>query len=552
MLGLMQNKPLLISTLIEHAARSSGATPIISRLSPTSIVRTNWSEVAARSKKLASSLQAVGVTLGDRIATLAWNNHRHLEIYYGVSGIGAICHTVNPRLFFEQILYIVRHAQDRIMFFDPSFVDIVERLAPECPFVEHWIALCGQEDVPVVKGVDHIQTYEQFITRADFVLFPQIDRATTQGWPVFDENTASALCYTSGTTGNPKGVLCSHRSTLLHAYASTMVDTFALSHSDVIMPASSMYHANAWGIPHGATLVGAKLVLPGQQLDGQRLYELIESEGVTVSSGVPTIWLGLIQYLETTGKTLPFLKRVIIAGSACPPALMTTLREQHGVNVVHMWGMTETSPLGTVNHLMPKHASLTDAQRDEVRAKQGRRMFGVDLKIVNDAGQELPHDGVAFGDLMVRGWWVSRAYFKIDQPAVDAEGWFHTGDVATIDPDGYLRLTDRSKDVIKSGGEWISSIDLENAAVGHPNVAEAAVIGIPHPKWDERPLLILVLKEGRSISKADMLGFLQDKIVKWWMPDDVVTVPEIPHTATGKILKTKLREQFKDYRFPVS
>jgi fatty-acyl-CoA synthase len=540
MQGLMQGQPLLIATLIDHAARTSAATEVVSRTSVHAITRTNWGEVNARSKRLANALIGAGLVGGDRVATLAWNTHRHLELYYGVSGIGAICHTINPRLFFEQILYIVRHAQNRVVFFDLSFVDIVARLVPECPFVEHWVALCESKDVPTIAGIGQVVSYEAVLAGA----------SELPAWPTFDENTASALCYTSGTTGNPKGVLYSHRSTVLHAYASAMVDTFALSQRDVILPGSSMYHASAWGIPYGATAVGAKLVLPGQQLDGQNLYELIEREQVTVSSGVPTIWLGVLQHLERTGQKLTSLKRIIIAGSACPKALITAFREQHGVEIVQMWGMTETSPLGTMNHLLARHHVLDDAAKDEIRAKQGRAVYGLEMKIVDDADQSLPHDGVAFGDLKVRGWWVTNRYYKADADAVDAGGWFHTGDVATIDPDGFLRLTDRSKDVIKSGGEWISSIDLENAAVGHPSVAEAAVIGVEHPKWDERPLLVLVLRDGLTVTKPEMLAFLSDKVVKWWLPDDVVVVPEIPHTATGKILKTKLREQFKGYRLP--
>ena len=540
MQGLMQTQPLLISSLIAHAARTSGATEIVSRVSADKFVRTNWAEVNVRSKRLANVLRGAGVGIGDRVGTLAWNTHRHLELYYGVSGIGAVCHTINPRLFFEQILFIVTHAQDAVVFFDLSFVDIVERLAPQCPFVEHWVALCGPDEVPQIKGIATVHSYEAALAGVSDVF----------EWPVFDENTASSLCYTSGTTGNPKGVLYSHRSTVLHAYASCMVDTFGISQKDVILPASSMYHASAWGVPYGATLAGAKMVLPGQQLDGQRLSDLIEAEGVTLSSGVPTIWLGVMQHLEKTGGRLVTLKRLIVAGSACPPALITNFRERHGVEVNQMWGMTETSPLGAMNHLLPKHAGLSEAFKDETRVKQGRPVYGIEMKIINDAGEPLPHDGVAFGDLMVRGWWVTNRYFRGETPAVDAEGWFHTGDVATIDADGYVRLTDRSKDVIKSGGEWISSIDLENAAVGHPGVAEAAVIGVHHPKWDERPLLVLVLKDGQSVTKPEMLAFLSDKVVKWWLPDDVVTVDEIPHTATGKILKTKLREQFKDYKLP--
>lgn len=542
MLGLMQNKPLLISSLIAHAARTSGSTEIVSRVAAEKFVRTSWAEVHRRSKQVANMLLGAGIRPGDRIGTLAWNTHRHLELYYGVSGVGAICHTINPRLFFEQIQYIVEHAQNRIVFFDLTFLDIIERLVPLCPFVEHWIALCDPDEVPEVKGLKHVYCYEAAVAA-------QSDQLE---WPVFDENTASSLCYTSGTTGNPKGVLYSHRSTVLHAYASALADTFALSQKDVILPASSMYHASAWGVPYGATLVGAKVVLPGQQLDGQRLTDLIEKEGVTFSSGVPTIWLGVLQHLEKTGGKLSTLKRLIVAGSACPPALITQFRERFGVEINQMWGMTETSPLGTMNHLLPKHANLDEAAKDEIRAKQGRPVFGIEMKIIGDNGAELPHDGVAFGDLMVRGWWVASQYFRGETPIVDKDGWFHTGDVATIDPDGFVRLTDRSKDVIKSGGEWISSIDLENAAVGHPAVAEAAVIGVHHPKWDERPLLVLVLKDGQSVTKPEMLEFLSDKVVKWWLPDDVVTVPEIPHTATGKILKTKLRDQFKGYKLPTA
>jgi len=540
MQGLMQTQPLLISSLIAHAARTSGQTQIVSRVAADKFVRTNWAEVHARSKRLANMLIGAGIQPGDRIGTLAWNTHRHLELYYGVAGIGAVCHTINPRLFFEQIQYIVTHAQNRIVFFDVSFTDIVERLVPLCPFVEHWVALCEASEVPQIKGLATVYSYEAALATM----------SETLEWPVFDENAASGLCYTSGTTGNPKGVLYSHRSTVLHAYASCMADTFGLSQKDIILPASSMYHASAWGVPYGATLAGAKVVLPGQQLDGQRLTDLIEAEGVTFSSGVPTIWLGVLQHLEKTGGKLSTLKRLIVAGSACPPALITQFRERHGVEVNQMWGMTETSPLGTMNHLLLKHAALDEASKDEIRAKQGRPVYGIEMKIINDAGHPLAHDGVAFGDLMVRGWWVTNRYFKGDLPAVDADGWFHTGDVATIDPDGFVRLTDRSKDVIKSGGEWISSIDLENAAVGHPAVAEAAVIGVHHPKWDERPLLVLVMKDGQTVTKPEMLAFLTDKVVKWWLPDDVVTVAEIPHTATGKILKTKLREQFKDYKLP--
>jgi acyl-CoA synthetase (AMP-forming)/AMP-acid ligase II len=535
MLGLMQDRPLLISTLIEHAAQNHADTEIVSRASGGVVFRYTYSQASKRAKQLANALARLGMQQGDRVATLAWNTHRHYEIYFAVSGSGAICHTVNPRLFFEQISFICRHAEDSVMFFDASFVDIVNRLAPLTPSIKHWIALCDRATLPADLTVPNVLTYEELIA-------PESDSFE---WPQFDERTASSLCYTSGTTGDPKGVLYTHRSTILHAYAAAMPDHFSLSVRDVVMPASSMYHANAWGLPYAITAVGCKLVLPGQQLDGKSLHELIAAEKVTLSCGVPTIWLGLTQHIRKTGQDIGTFKRLIIGGAACPLALMTTLREDHGIETVHLWGMTETSPLGTVNTFKPKHDASTPAQRDELRVKQGRIVYGCELKIVDEQGRALPHDGVAFGDLMVRGWWIASGYYKLDKAVLDDQGWFATGDVATIDADGYMRITDRSKDVIKSGGEWISSIDLENAAVGHPAVAEAAVIGVYHPKWDERPVLIVVPRDpAHPPSKQDLIEFLSDKVAKWWLPDDVVVVSEIPHTATGKILKTALREQF--------
>ena len=533
--GLMQDRPLLISTLIEHAASQHGDTPIVSRLSDGSVFRYDYASAARRSRQLANALARLGMAAGDRIATLAWNTHRHFEIYYAVSGSGAVCHTVNPRLFFEQISYICQHAEDSVLFFDVGFVDIVNRLAPLVPSIRHWVALCDQAAIPDTLTVPNVLSYEALIA----------SESEHFSWPQFDERTASSLCYTSGTTGDPKGVLYSHRSTVLHAYAAAMPDHFNLSARDVVLPGSSMYHANAWGLPYAITAVGCKLVLPGSQLDGKSLQQLIQAEGVTLSCGVPTIWLGLSQHLQKTGEKLPTLQRLIIGGAACPLALMTTLREELGVQTVHLWGMTETSPLGTVNTFKPKHDGLSDAARDALRAKQGRTVYGCELRIVDGQGRALPHDGVAFGDLLIRGWWVASGYFKLDKPVLDADGWFATGDVATIDPDGYMRITDRSKDVIKSGGEWISSIDLENAAVGHPGVAEAAVIGVPHPKWDERPLLLLVPRDpARPPSKAEVLAFLAERVARFWLPDDVLVVAEIPHTATGKILKTALRERY--------
>ena len=535
MLGLMQDRPLLISTMIEHAASQHGDTEIVSRGVDGSVFRYDYAAAAKRSRQLANALARLGVTAGDRVATLAWNTHRHFEIYYGVSGSGAVCHTVNPRLYFEQIQFICQHAEDRVLFFDTSFVDLVNRLAPRLPSIERWVALCDRSALPATLTVPNVLTYEELIAS-------ESDRFD---WPQFDERTASSLCYTSGTTGDPKGVLYSHRSTVLHAYAAAMPDHFNLSVREVVLPGSSMYHANAWGLPYAITAVGCKLVLPGSQLDGKGLAELIRAEGVTLSCGVPTIWLGLAQHLQKTGETVESLKRLIIGGAACPLALMTHLREELGVQTVHLWGMTETSPLGTVNSFKPKHEALSREAQDALRAKQGRTVYGCELKIVDGEGRALPHDGVAFGDLLIRGWWIASAYYRLDKQVVDADGWFATGDVATIDADGYMRITDRSKDVIKSGGEWISSIDLENAAIGHPGVAEAAVIGVYHPKWDERPLLLVVPRDpAQPPTKAEMLAFLSDKVAKWWLPDDVLVIAEIPHTATGKILKTALRERY--------
>lgn len=538
MLGLMQDRPLLISTMIEHAASQHGDTEIVSRQTDGSLFRYDYARAARRSRQLANALARLGMVASDRVATLAWNTHRHFEIYYAVSGSGAVCHTVNPRLFFEQIAFICNHAEDSILLFDLSFVDIVNRLAPLVPSVKHWVALCSRAALPDTLTLPNVLAYEELIAA----------ESESFAWPQFDERTASSLCYTSGTTGDPKGVLYSHRSTVLHAYAAAMPDHFSLSARDVVLPGSSMYHANAWGLPYAITAVGCKLVLPGAQLDGKSLEGLINEEGVTLSCGVPTIWLGLSQHLQKTGGTVPSLKRLIIGGAACPLALMNTLRTELSVETVHLWGMTETSPLGTVNVFKPKHDRLSKDAQDELRVKQGRAVYGCELKIVDGGGKELPHDGVAFGDLLIRGWWIASGYYKLDTQVLDQDGWFATGDVATIDADGYMRITDRSKDVIKSGGEWISSIDLENAAVGHPGVTEAAVIGVRHPKWDERPLLLIVPRDPVSPpSKAEVLAFISDKVAKWWLPDDVLVVAEIPHTATGKILKTALRAQYANH-----
>jgi fatty-acyl-CoA synthase len=537
MLGLMQSRPLLISTLIEYAGKNHPDTPVISKLPDGRIVATDYRQTEARCKRLANALLKMGVRKGDRIATLAWNTHRHLELYYGVSGIGAICHTINPRLFIDQIIYICRHAEDTTMFFDLTFLDIVQKLVVECPSIKTWVALCDQNELPANAKVPGLISYEQFIGNetADLV------------WPSFDENTASSLCYTSGTTGNPKGVLYSHRSQVLHSYAAAAPDCFNLSARDVILPGSSMYHANAWGVIYAATLVGAKLVLPGSRLDGESLTNLIEAERVSWSSGVPTIWSAVALYLESSKRKIDSLQRLIIGGAACPLSLCKVFGEKFGVEVRQIWGMTETSPLGVVNTFKSKHDALGENERDDVLSKQGRIVYGVQLEIVDADSRPLPHDGKAFGDVLVKGWWIASGYFGDNSLSLNAEGWFATGDVATLDEDGYMRITDRSKDVIKSGGEWISSIDIENAAVGHPDVTEAAVVGVPHPKWDERPLLIVVQKADSQLSKQSVREFLQDKVAKWWLPDDVIFVDEIPHTSTGKILKTTLRERYQDH-----
>ena len=537
MLGLMQSRPLLISTLIEYAGKNHPDTPVISKLPDGRIVATDYRQTEARCKRLANALLKMGVRKGDRIATLAWNTHRHLELYYGVSGIGAICHTINPRLFIDQIIYICRHAEDTTMFFDLTFLDIVQKLVVECPSIKTWVALCEQNELPADARVPGLISYEQFIGNetADLV------------WPSFDENTASSLCYTSGTTGNPKGVLYSHRSQVLHSYAAAAPDCFNLSARDVILPGSSMYHANAWGVIYAATLVGAKLVLPGSRLDGESLTNLIEAERVSWSSGVPTIWSAVALYLESSKRKIDSLQRLIIGGAACPLSLCKVFGEKFNVEVRQIWGMTETSPLGVVNTFKSKHDALGENERDDVLSKQGRIVYGVQLEIVDADSRPLPHDGKAFGDVLVKGWWIASGYFGDNSLSLNAEGWFATGDVATLDEDGYMRITDRSKDVIKSGGEWISSIDIENAAVGHPDVTEAAVVGVPHPKWDERPLLIVVQKADSQLSKQSVREFLQDKVAKWWLPDDVIFVDEIPHTSTGKILKTTLRERYQDH-----
>ena len=535
--GLMMDAPLLISNLLRHAERCHGDTEIVSRRveggeGEDRFHRYTWREAAQRSRQLAKALLRQGIKADDRVGTLAWNGYRHLELYYGVSGIGAVLHTVNPRLFPEQIAWIINHAEDRVMCFDINLAPLVEKLAPLCPSVQTWVALADATHMPR-QAIANLVCYEDWLAAED----------DDFEWPQFSEFQAAGLCYTSGTTGNPKGALYTHRSSLLHAYGSSLPDVLNLSAQDVVLPIVPMFHVNAWGIPYSAPLVGCKLVLPGAALDGASLCELFTQEQVTFSAGVPTVWLGLLQYVRESGKKPGALKRCIVGGSACPPALMEAFDKELGIRLQSGWGMTETSPLGAVNSLKAKHLGLPAEQRRAQELKGGRLVFGVEAKIVDGDGRELPRDGVAFGDLLVRGPWVIDRYYRGEtSPLVD--GWFPTGDVATIDADGFIGITDRSKDVIKSGGEWISSIELENIAMSHPAVAEAAVIGVAHPKWDERPLVVAVLKAGAQLDRDELLRHFEGKIAKWWMPDDVAFVTELPHTATGKVQKLKLREQF--------
>ncbi len=537
--GLMMDMPLLISGLLQHADRHHGDTEIVSKTVDGSVHRYTYRDAHARARKLAGALQRLGVQPGERIATLAWNSYRHFEIYYAVAGSGAVIHTINPRLFPDQITYIANHAEDRYVFFDLSFAPLLEKLAPLLKTVKGYVAMCAPEAMPKANIPD-LLCYEALLEK---------EKDDLQ-WPSFDERTAACLCYTSGTTGNPKGALYSHRSTMIHAYGAALPDALNLSARDVVLPVVPMFHVNAWSLPYSCAMVGAKMVFPGPHLDGKSLHNLFETEGVTFSAGVPTVWLGLLSYMKEQKLKFSTLKRTVIGGSACPSAMIRAFQDEYGVEVLHAWGMTEMSPLGTVTTFKAKHAGWTKEQRVALQNKQGRAIFGVDMRIVGEDGSELPNDGKAFGDLQVRGPWVIQSYFKGEGGDPLRQGWFPTGDVATLDPDGYMQITDRSKDVIKSGGEWISSIDLECIAMAHPAIAEAAVIGIKHPKWDERPIVVAVKKPGQEVSKDEILIFYEGKIAKWWMPDDVVFVAELPHTATGKLSKLTLREQFRDYRLP--
>jgi acyl-CoA synthetase (AMP-forming)/AMP-acid ligase II len=540
--GSMMQQPLLISSLLTHAERHHGEQQIVSRRVEGDVHRYTFGELAARSRRMANALAALGVGFSDRVATLAWNGYRHMELYYAVSGSGAVLHTLNPRLHPDQVVWIADHAEDQILFFDLTFLPVVEAIAERVSTIKTFVVMTDRAHMPASSKVPNLLCYEELVA----------DAGEHFEWPSFDENTASSLCYTSGTTGNPKGALYSHRSTMLHTYAAALPDSLNCSARDVILPVVPMFHVNAWGLPYVACMVGAKLVFPGPWLDGKSLHDLFESEKVTLSAGVPTVWQGLLAHVEANRLDFSTMRRTIIGGAACPPAMMRAFQDRYDVEVLHAWGMTEMSPVGTVCTLKEKHKKLGHDERLAVQAKQGRAVFGVDMKIVGEDGRELPHDGKTSGELMVRGPWIISSYFKGEggDPLVD--GWFPTGDVSTIDADGYMQITDRSKDVIKSGGEWIGSIDLENIAMAHPAVAMAACIGARHPKWDERPLLVVTKKPGAEVTREELIAFYEGKIAKWWTPDDVVFVDSIPLGATGKMQKNKLRESLKDYKLPTA
>ena len=540
MFGLMQQQSLLISSVIDFAERHHGDGEVVSRRVEGDIHRYTWADVASRARQVANAVEGLKLAQGERVATLAWNGYRHLELYFGVSGSGRVLHTINPRLHPDQVAWIANHAEDQVLCFDMTFLPIVQAVHSKCTTVKQWVALCDADKLPADTGIPGLISYETWIGA----------QPNTYVWPQIDENSACSLCYTSGTTGNPKGALYSHRSTILHAYGAALPDVMCMSARDSILPVVPMFHVNAWGIPYSAAMVGAKLVFPGPALDGKSVYELMEAEGVTFAAGVPTVWQMLLTHMKPAGLKFGKLNRTVIGGSACPPAMITAFREEYGVDVLHAWGMTELSPLGTLCTLKNKHLDLPEEAQMKLRMKQGRCIFGIDMKIVDDQGRDLPHDGKAAGDLLVKGPWVIASYFKQEggDPLVD--GWFPTGDVATIDADGFMQITDRSKDVIKSGGEWISSIDVENVAMAHPAVAMAACVGIFHPKWDERPIVCVVKKPSAEVSRDELLAFYEGKTAKWQIPDDVVFVDAIPLGATGKMLKTKLREQLAGYKLP--
>ena len=542
LMGQMMSQPLLISGLLVHAARHHADTEIVSRRTEGDIHRYTYADCHTRAKQVAQMLNRLNVETSARIGTFAWNGYRHLEIYYGSSGSARVCHTINPRLFADQLRYIINHAQDQVVFFDTSFLTLIEALHAQCPTVKHWICMTDAGNMPQSSTIK-LECYETLLAQ----------ESGEYEWPTFDERAASSLCYTSGTTGNPKGALYSHRSTILHSYAGALPDSLGITAKESIMPVVPMFHVNAWGLPYACPLAGARIVFPGPKLDGASLCALIEQESVTMSAGVPTIWAGLIEHAIANKLKFTTFKRTVIGGSTCPPAMIRAF-EKEGIEVIHAWGMTELSPVGSVAKLKQKDLSKSKTEQEQILAKQGRPIFGVDMKIVDEKGQTLLHDGVAFGDLMVKSSWAIDTYFgATESPLI--EGWFPTGDVATLDPDSNMQITDRSKDVIKSGGEWISSIELENIASAHPDVAMAACIAIAHPKWDERPLLVVVKREGANSDdaalKAKLLNMLAEKVAKWWLPDDIVFVKQIPLTATGKMAKLKLREEFVTYQWPV-
>jgi 3-(methylthio)propionyl---CoA ligase len=542
MLGLMQSQPLLISSLIEFADRHHSDGEIVSHRVEGDIHRYTWADVAKRSRQVANALDGMKLAFSDRVATLAWNGYRHLELYFGVSGSGRVLHTINPRLHPDQVVWIANHAEDQVLCFDMSFLPIVQAVHARCTTIKQFVAMCDADKLPADSGIPNLISYEAWIGK----------QPTSYTWPQFDENSASSMCYTSGTTGNPKAALYSHRSTTLHAYAAALPDVMSLSARDSVLPVVPMFHVNAWGIPYSAALTGCKLVFPGPALDGKSVYELIEAEKVSYAAGVPTVWQMMLGHMKPAGLKFSTLKRTVIGGSACPPAMIQSFQYDYGVEVLHAWGMTEMSPLGTLNTLKNKQLALPADEQMKIRIKQGRAIYGVDMKIVDAAGKELAWDGKTSGDLLVKGPWIVKEYFKGEGGDPLQDGWFPTGDVASIDADGFLQITDRSKDVIKSGGEWISSIDVENIAMAHPAIAMAACVGMPHPKWDERPIIAVVKKPGMEVSRDELLKFYDGKTAKWQIPDDVVFVDAIPLGATGKMQKMKLREQLKDYKLPTA
>jgi fatty-acyl-CoA synthase len=541
-MGQMMDQPLLVSGILQFAARHFPGSMIVSRRVEGDLHRYTYHDCHERARRLANALHGLGVGMGDRVATLALNGYRHLEAYYAVSGSGAVLHTINPRLHPDQIAYIVTHAEDKVLFFDLTFLPAIEAMSAMCKVVQTYVLMCDRDRMPADTKIPNLLCYEDLIGSYsdDYV------------WPLFDENSACTLCYTSGTTGNPKGALYSHRSTVLHAYGSALPNALNVTSRDAVLPVVPMFHVNAWGLPYSVPLSGAKMVFPGAALDGKSLYELFEAEQVTFSAGVPTVWLGLINYMLQNKLKFSSFRRTVIGGSACPPAMMDTLMDELDVEVIHGWGMTEMSPLGTTGVLLGKHLTLPKNEQRKILHKQGHAIFGVDMKIVDDDGKELPWDGSSYGHLLVKGPWIIRSYFKDEGGDPLQDGWFPTGDVATIDPDGYMQITDRSKDVIKSGGEWIGTIDLENIAVSHPAIMQAACIGIHHPKWDERPLLIVVCRPGMEVSREELLKFYEGKIAKWWLPDDVVFMDALPLGGTGKVQKNKLRELYREYKLPTA